>query len=84
MKSSVLTYRSVNLPEYVFDGDPRPRKVSSKRAKNKQPEANEADESAKKTKFEDATAPHAFDLAAASGSNNATVASAAATTAPMS
>ena len=66
----MLTHRSVNLPEYVFDGDPRPRKVSSKRAK--------------KTKFEDATAPHAFDLAAASESNNATVASAAATTAPMS
>ena len=84
MKCSVLTHRSVNLPEYVLDGDPRPRKVSSKRAKNKQSETNEADESAKKTKFEDATAPHAFDPAAASESNHATIASAAATTAPMS
>lgn len=27
--------KGTNLPDYVFDGDPRPRKVSSKRTKNK-------------------------------------------------
>ena len=27
--------KGTNLPDYVFDGDPRPRKVASKRSKNK-------------------------------------------------
>ena len=38
--------KGTNLPEYVFDGDTRPRKVASKRTKNKHADA--ADDSATK------------------------------------
>ncbi|WFD25203.1 polynucleotide adenylyltransferase [Malassezia nana] len=47
-----------HLPDYVFEGDPRPRKLSNKQTKNKHAETHEeTTASAKKTKTAEPAAP---------------------------